>query len=260
MMARTPIPSTIAELLGGSGLAPEIMDRRSATQVVVEKIILLIATGVLGEGDALPSERELAGVLSVSRDTVRGAIRLLAGKGVVDITHGTRTRIVSTDVESLVPAGSAIREIDRYPLDDVDGARELVELEVVAEAARRIGEEEIAFLRQSLDRQRAAGKDVVRFLIADRDFHQAVYRASGNAMLADVAIGLYGYMMGYRRRVMSEPGAIAQSIAQHETIVDALQANDPEAAVAAFNAHLQRIQSSTRDLLRETEAKTGPAP
>jgi DNA-binding FadR family transcriptional regulator len=260
MTTSPPASSAIAELLGGHATSPALVDRRSTTQVVVEKLILLIATGVLREGDALPSERELANVLSVSRDTVRGAIRLLAGKGIVDIAHGARTRIINSEVDSLVPAGSAIREIDRYPLEDVRRARELIELEVVSEAAKRIGAADIAFLRQSLARQKAADGDAVRFLIADRDFHQTIYRASGNAMLADTAIGLYAYMMGYRRRVMSDPAAIAQSIAQHEGIVDALEAHDPEAAIAAFGAHLARIHASTRDLLRRASDEERRAP
>ena len=59
------------------------LDRRTARDVIAEKLMVLIATNMLRPGDELPGERELATVMHVSRETVRGAIQQLAGKEAV---------------------------------------------------------------------------------------------------------------------------------------------------------------------------------
>ena len=101
----------------------------------------------------------------------------------------------------------------------------------------------------AVEAQRAAIADPVRFLITDREFHFAIYRACGNPALADFVIDLYGYMMEHRRRAVSEPGAIAASWDDHRRIVDALTAHDREAVVAGFAVHLERIHRTTRSSL-----------
>ena len=107
----------------------------------------------------------------------------------------------------------------------------------------------LAALDASLDAQRAPGGDPVRFLIAHREFHLAVYRASGNRLLADFTTDLYAYMMDHRRVAVARPNAIAISLADHVAIADALRSHDVEGAGRAFATHTRRIYESTRALL-----------
>ncbi|MGO8536059.1 winged helix-turn-helix domain-containing protein, partial [Rhizobium ruizarguesonis] len=72
--------------------------KKSMKDFVVQKIATFIATGILKAGDPLPSERELASALSVSRETVRGAILILSTHGILSVVHGTRTVVASEDV------------------------------------------------------------------------------------------------------------------------------------------------------------------
>ena len=74
--------------------------RRSAREIVADKIASVIASGVLQVGDALPSERDLAAAIQVSRETVRGGVQILAARGIIEVSHGARTRVVSSDVGS----------------------------------------------------------------------------------------------------------------------------------------------------------------
>src|SRR5690348_485671 len=64
--------------------------RRSVKELIGDKLVSLIASGVLQVGDELPSEREFASIFSVSRETVRGAIQTLAAKGILQVSHGAR--------------------------------------------------------------------------------------------------------------------------------------------------------------------------
>ena len=223
--------------------------KRSIKDAIADKIAGLIASGILQVGDPLPSERDLAASLNVSRETVRGAIQILGTKGIIGISHGSRTRVLRADVGSIAIGATTARAIDAYDLDSVHAARTLVERQVVADAARRADEALLAELEASLEAQRAAGSDAVRFLIADREFHITIYRASGNPLLADFTTDLYAYMMGHRRVAVSQLNAIATSLSDHVAIVAALRSNDVEKAVAAVASHTRRIYDTTQALL-----------
>jgi DNA-binding FadR family transcriptional regulator len=227
----------------------EAVVKWSVKDVIGEKIVSMIASGVIQVGDTLPSERELASALNVSRESVRGAVQALAARGVLEISHGSRTRIVKSDVSSLRIEAANIRPVEEYDLDTVHSARLFVEREIVADAAKRIDESTLKILDTLVIAQKTAVKDPVRFLISDREFHLVVYRASGNALLADFASDLYAFMLNYRREAVARPGAIAISIQDHEAIVAALQAHDPGAAAAAVARHTERIYQTTRSVL-----------
>jgi DNA-binding FadR family transcriptional regulator len=225
------------------------LDRRTARDVIAEKLMVLIATNMLRPGDELPGERELANVLHVSRETIRGAIQSLSARGILDVSHGSRTRVANVDLSHTTVTIASPSAIDSYDLDSVHAARLLVELDVVANAADNIDEEALQKLEALLEAHRLCGDDAMRFLICDREFHVAIYRACGNPLLADFVTDLYTYMMDHRRNAMSRPGAIAASYQDHSHILDALKRRDREAVIAAFRHHLMRIYETTKELL-----------
>jgi DNA-binding FadR family transcriptional regulator len=219
--------------------------RRSAREIVADKIASVIASGVLQVGDALPSERDLAAAIQVSRETVRGGVQILAARGIIEVSHGARTRVVSSDVGSFTAGLRPPRDVNAYDIEAVHAARMLAELAVVAEAARRIDQPTLRLLDDALAAQSAAAGDPVRFLISDREFHFAIYRSCGNPVLADFVSDLYAYMMEFRRKAVSRPGAILKSHEDHVAIVEGLRRHDPRSVVAAFERHLKRICATT---------------
>src|SRR5690349_560387 len=154
--------------------------KRTVKEMISDKLASLIASGALQVGDDLPSERELAQSLSVSRESVRGAIQELALRGMVEVSQGARTRIVSAEGAARKTAIATPDAINRYDLDSVHQARLLVEQALIADAAARIDAEALARLEASLAAQRECLDDPVRFLICDREFHTTIYRAAAN--------------------------------------------------------------------------------
>ena len=223
----------------------DVVSRRTARDVVADKIARLIVSGMLRLGDQLPSERDLAAALQVSRETVRGGIQSLAARGIIEVSQGARTRVATEDLGSLKAGLYETRKINSYDIEAIHAARQTVERPVVAAAATQITKHELSFLQSSLSAQRAAKDDPVRFLICDREFHLTIYRASRSPALADFVSDLYTYMMAYRRRAIAMPGAIAASYRDHEAIVAGLSAHNAEAVVASFNIHLERIYATT---------------
>jgi DNA-binding FadR family transcriptional regulator len=230
------------------------LERRTAREVIADKLMVLVATNMLRPGDELPGERELASVLHVSRETVRGAIQTLAARGIIEVSQGSRSRVADVDLSDVTVTIASPNAIDSYDLDDVHAARLHIELKVVGDAADNIDEEALRKLESLLETQRLCGNDAMRFLICDREFHVAIYRACGNPLLSDFVTDLYTYMMDYRRSAMSEPGAIDASYRDHSEIVEGLRRHDREAVVAAFRQHLMRIYQTTKDLLVEGAA------
>lgn len=223
--------------------------RRTTRDLIADKIAGLIAAGILQVGDVLPGERDLAGTFRVSRETVRGAIRQLATRGIIEVAQGARTRVVSDDVGSVNIGLHAARRVNGYDIEAVHAARLLVELPVVAAATVHIDRQTLAFLRESLDAQREAADDPVRFLICDREFHLTIYRTAGNPALADFVSDLYLHVMEHRRRAVAQPGAILHSYEDHLAIVAGLESGDSEAVVAAFRTHLDRIYRTTLGIM-----------
>lgn len=221
---------------------------------ISDKIASLVASGILQVGDELPSERELAALLAVSRETVRGAIQTLAAIGVVAVSQGSRTRVVSRKIDTLKIGVTSPGAINAYDLDSVHNARLLVERAVAAEAASRIDDSTLARLEQSLTIQKQTMRDPVHFLICDREFHLTIYRSCGNPLLADFVTDLYTFMLDHRRIAVSRSGAIEASYLDHVAIYEALSAHDPQAATDAFGRHIDRIYATTVDILAE-EAK-----
>jgi DNA-binding FadR family transcriptional regulator len=226
----------------------ESIHKETAREKIRDKVLSLIASGILQVGDELPSERELAGMLTVSRETVRGAMQLLAGAGIVQVSHGSRTRVAKADVPVERIGITNPSSINGYTLEEVHGARVLVERAVVAAAATRLRPEDIRRLEDSIEAQTLVRHDPVRFLICDREFHLTIYYACGNRLLADFVVDLYTYMLDQRRVVISRRGMIDKSLEDHRLIVDALRTRDPQAAAAAFSKHILRIRDTSRDM------------
>ncbi len=231
------------------------IERRSIKDIACEKLALQIASGVIQVGDQLPSERELSIAFGVSRETIRGALQTLSLRGIVDISHGSRTRVISSDIAELEIGITRSRAINSYDIEEVHAARLLVELQVVGDAAERIDAKAIAFLDKSLEEQSHTLDDPVRFLICNHEFHTAIYEAGCNGLLADFVADLDTYVMEHRRRVMMQPGAIARSYSEHKAVVEALRRHDRAATVEAFRQHLQRIYETTKLLLDQEKKR-----
>jgi len=238
-----------------SNTSLEKVAHRSIKHEVAERIATLIASGVLSVGDTLPSERDLSATMGVSRETVRGALLILSTKGIVSIVQGARTKVVSGNVGDLGMSALSNGRVTDYSLEDVHEGRLMVEARLSELAAARIDAEALNALSALIKVQERAVDDPVNFLIADRAFHIAIYQSCGNALLSDLAATLYSYQLDDRRRAVGKAGAIAQSIADHRSILAALVARDAEALATAMGVHERRIYDSTRELLKNPTKK-----
>jgi DNA-binding FadR family transcriptional regulator len=221
--------------------------KRTVKDQISDKLAYMIHSGLLRPGDELPSERELAATLGVSRETVRAAIGVLHARRMIEVSQGARTRVLGTGPFALYDSVSTLSNLKDRSFEEVAEARAAVEVQVIWLAAQRITSQELARMAALVREQEAMFDDPVRFQISDREFHTTLYRACGNSLLVDVVSDFYDYALEYRRRALQRPGAIARSVAEHHGIVQALATRKPEAAVAAARKHLEQVRKTTLD-------------
>jgi DNA-binding FadR family transcriptional regulator len=226
------------------------ISKRTVKDQISDKLTYMIHSGLLRPGDELPSERELAGTLGVSRETVRAAINTLQARQMISVSQGARTTVLGRGPIPLHESVSSLGRLKDRSLEEVTEARAAVEVQVVWLAAQRIKPAQLARLQALVDDQRDMLDDPVRFQISDQTFHDTLYRACGNALLAEVVFDFYGYALEFRRLALQRKGAIAHSVAEHQAIVDALRSGRPEAAVAAMQRHLEQVHRTTQAAMK----------
>ena len=240
-------------LLRRDAPGPDTGGREPLRERIAQRLAALIGSGALAVGDPLPSERELAAAMGVSRETIRTALAMLASRGIVAVAQGARTTVASDDVGELgIPKVLPGVADGGYGLDDIHEGRLLVEGRIARLAAGRVGAEEMGRLERLVATQAGAEGDPVRYLVLDREFHALIYHAGGNRVLSDLALTLYAYLLDHRRRAVSRPGAIARSVDDHRAILDCLRRGDADGLADAFAVHERRIYETTRQALAAT--------
>src|SRR5688500_18301971 len=195
----------------------------------IERMRQLIALGEWRSGDRLPSEAELSVQLGVSRSSTREAVRALLAARVLDVRRGDGTYVTSLSPELLLEGiGVAVELMQEDAILELIEARRVIEPELTALAAKRADAPQLAEIRQHLALMRAAEghSALVRH---DSDFHASVARASGNATLAAILIGLSSQTLRARVwRGIVDANADERTVAEHAAIYAAIEARDPE--------------------------------
>jgi GntR family transcriptional regulator, transcriptional repressor for pyruvate dehydrogenase complex len=226
---------------------------RSLAHDVVDALGGRIRDGSLASGEKLPTEAAIMEEFGVSRTVVREAISRLQAAGLVATRHGVGTFVVGLGD----PSTFRISPEQLGTLQDVIAVLELrigVETEAAALAAMRRTPANVETLRKALRTLTSAleeGRDAVG---ADFQFHLEIARATQNHHFADLMATLGGMMIPRAR--LEPPGPLTPERqaylrrvnAEHESIVDAIAQQDPEAARAAMRTHLANSRERRRRL------------
>ncbi|MFI1094119.1 FadR/GntR family transcriptional regulator [Streptomyces sp. NPDC020917] len=223
----------------------------NAFEETIERILQVIKLGLLGYGDRLPSERDLAGRLNVSRDTLREALRSLQRTGYVESRRG---RYGGTFVTYRQPAprpGALRKAVEGFGSDDLEDAltyRLALETGAAEAAARRtLSDSQRADLRRHLTELEAAPPDRYRQL--DTRFHLAIAELTGSPSLAASTTEARMRLNDLLNAIPVLERNIAHSALQHRAMVEAVLAGDAEAARRATEEHLEATAALLRGFL-----------
>ncbi len=209
---------------------------------IIEQVRDLITSGRLKPGDRLPAERELAQALSVGRSAVREAMRALESLGIVEARAGEGTFVAALAgsqgrdpiTATLFQAWSTQRKLFEV--------RRLLEPGLAALAARRATAEHIQKLRAILTEQEAAIRNGKSGGKQDTMFHYVTAEATGNEVLVKIMDSLMDLLSKTREASLQHDERPAQSLKQHQAILDAIEARKPLVAERRMREHIHAIE------------------
>ena len=239
-------------------------DQSSAASVVADHLANAILTQ-MAPGASLPSEAELASRYSVSRLTVREAVKLLAGRGLLELSRGKRAIVREPDGSAFADFLASMMRNDSKGLFDLVEVRLSLEVQSATLAAKRASRAGLAAIENALQGMRDAAGEAdgeIRFHDLDVAFHEAVVLASGNRVL--------GYLFEAMSHPLREAFFIsrrgheqrghtwADVVGAHERILEAIRAGNSRAAGEAMRLHLKDTERDIRAALSQLALRPAP--
>jgi GntR family transcriptional repressor for pyruvate dehydrogenase complex len=216
----------------------------------------------LAPGASIPSEADLAAQFAVSRLTVREAVKMLAGRGLLQVGRGRRAIVKEPDSSAF---GDFLTLIIR---NEPKGLFDLIELRMALEtlsaglAAKRISRAGLQAIEGAMLGMRqwaaeaadGANSDAeAKFHECDLQFHEAIAMASGNRIIAFVFEAMAqplseSFVMSRRGQNLRGAGR-NETLTAHQAILDAIRAGNQRGAVDAMRAHLKSTELDIRSHL-----------
>lgn len=203
-----------SEVAGGAG---------TQSNQLAQRLEEMIFSGQLRPGEKL-EEATLAAQFGVSRTPVREAIQRLVATGMVEVRRRKGTIITQLTMPRLIGMIEMMAELD------ILAARL---------AARRATPEERDGLRDILARSRLAVGDQQAYTRLNREFHWAIYAATHNQYVAEVALRTWKVLQPYRNFRLDQPTRRTVSLADHEAVYEAIRASDGDLAARAMASHVK---------------------
>ncbi len=237
----------------------EAVEARRLYRQVADQLRSLIDSGEYAVGSRLPTERELAEQLKISRPTVREALIALEVEGRVRIRVGSGIYVI--DPSDATPAPSAVIE---GPFELLR-AREFLESSIAEQAARVATKDDIARIDAALVAMENVAHPGEASMVHDRAFHIAIAGCLGNAVLVRVVGELFDQRLNpyfaQLAHYFENPDTWRAALDEHRAVRDAIAAGRPLTAHDAMRDHLAHSQERfAQNFGAETSAGASATP
>lgn len=216
------------------------LGRFPVSHEAVRRIQAMITSGVLAPGDKLPSQRNMAASLNVSRPSLREALSVLETLGFIEVRPGRRAMVaIPRETHQTAPRW---RFDDRFSQADVFQFRLLVETFTAQLAATLISNEEIAALYRNVEEMKESirNSDLEASARIDAEFHSTIIGLSGNKLLTE----LYGLteevILESHRLPLLARQRLWEPVDEHINVLKAFEQRDPGGAGYYMRLHLMR--------------------
>ena len=228
---------------------------------VVEEVIEVIRQALMNDelrpGDRLPTEAELTEQLSVGRNAIREAMKMLSALGVVEIRQGDGTYVADE------PSSSILNPLVFAILMKTKTTKELTELRATIEigycqlAAENATPDDMELILEAAEawetHARGADPDVDQLTQLDLDFHRAIINATHNSLVVTLACAVEELFLSSVRGALSKPEVLKWGTEGHRRIVASLKKRNLEAIRQAV---LHSLACWSRELGGETHDST----
>ncbi len=233
---------------------------KKISEEIVQQIKQLISAGDLNPGQRIPSERELATMLGVSRPSVREAIMVLEAMGFLESRQGGGTYVRSlTEVTIADPLSNIVSSKEPKILYALTEVRMGLETWSAYLAATRATDEQLKRLRDLyiiMEKQAADGGWDAEI---DAKFHYVITEATQNTIQVHVLNTIHSLFQTTIMVALTEfyqkEGYLERLLSQHRDILEAIEARDPDRAQKAMSTHLALVEEKMSEFLKEDKNK-----
>lgn len=211
---------------------------------VIEQIKRMIMDGTLKKGDKLPTERDLAVQLQVSRASVREALTALDVIGLVESRQGAGNYIRENFENNLFEPMSMMFMLEKGTPTEILEFRQVLEVEAAVLAALRIDDEEVVVIGDIINRMKTC-TDKDQDVVLDKEFHFTIAKASKNLLIINILQVLSQlideFIKDSRKKILMAEDNKAKITVQHERLYRALKNRDKDEAKSAMEDHFKLI-------------------
>lgn len=227
------------------------VERSTLHESVLKEMLSAIKKGYWKPGDRIPGEMALAAKFCVSRNCIREVMKALSFFGIIDAKPGQGTflsenalrNIRNTELLRLISGQSSIIELMEVRL--------LIETQAAYWAAERATEEEIVFLQEILDEEKARSEPAIDI---HAKFHDAIVKLSNNNLLIHLYDSIKTEIAHQREKFEKWPLRELRAFAQqHQKILDQIRERNPQGARDLMHEHIISSLQLTLDDVEETK-------
>jgi GntR family transcriptional repressor for pyruvate dehydrogenase complex len=223
----------------------EIQPDERVTATLIAELKKQIASGAIAPGDKFPPERELAKTFQVNRASMRQALKVLESMGVLTQRVGDGTYLSNSAETLLREPLDFLVLLDNLSHQDLSETRLIVEPELTARAAERATAEDLAALRLAIAAIEK-GKTTRERVMANMDFYDAIYRASGNRICHLLFRDIQRILLAGPRH-SANPVLAERSLPFQRRIYAAIRVRDANEARTAMREYiLESMKSSEK--------------
>lgn len=234
---------------------------RKIPDVVYKQLVSLIANGRLKPGEKLPSERDMAADMGVSRQSIREAINKAKTVGLIEVRQGGSTVVVSSIKEHLkTPLAIILEEQAEKILEFLD-IRKLFESWCAEKAAAAAKPADLRTMLDLLQRMEELQPGEAAWEKADLSFHSAIAAASHNLIAIHIMEGLKSSFNSYFKAKKFALGPDRKDLLhhQHQGVFMAIKQKNQQAAKDRMLEHLEYVEEVIRrDFLKHKRKRSHP--
>lgn len=211
--------------------------KASLSQILFERLKHAILSEELPEGYVFPNENEMCNIMDVGRSTLREAYTQLQLSGLI---NRTKNGTVVNDAGTIRAKTTLSEIVDQSDMKNIIEFREVIEIAMVSACAGKATAKDLKKLHALLEKQHHAGDDIELLTDLDYTFHKTLADIAANPLLLSSLESVQPKFKKAAHLVFERQNR--HNINEHRAIVDAIEARDAEAAIAAMRAHLHSIQ------------------
>jgi GntR family transcriptional repressor for pyruvate dehydrogenase complex len=245
---------TESTLIGWQPLGQGTMIER-----IRSEILRVLQTRELEPGDRLPSERDLAASLRVSRPSVREAVRSLQAEGRLVVKHGQGVFVAEPAMQKTLR--ESLAQLD-HSLSELFAMREVLEVPAARWAAQRQDPARVDAIREAFgeldEALRAKPRDFEKLQQLDALFHLRIVQAAGNRLLEQSQGVLNELLVTGMQTTLAIEGRAEESRKEHLRILTSILENRAGEAARAAQTHVRNARRAANRRIAEASARLEP--